>query len=141
MANVETLNEILDKTAYIALATSKDNKANVRVMTIWYNLENKGVIYFPTVKTAPKTEEFNQNSEVAITTIANFQNGVLRIKSATVKKSELTVEDIKDGIAKNDPIFANTIQRLGKEVFDVYEAHFDKAYITVGADENIEIIL
>lgn len=145
MVNLQTFNRIMEKTAHIALATSKDNKANVRVMTIWYNLANKGVIYFPTEKTSLKTKEFAHNSEVAFTTIANFQNGIVRVKSAAVKKSQLTVDDIKDGIIKNAPVFANTLQRLGKDVFDVYEVHFDRAYVTVfsatEAQENVEVAI
>ncbi len=140
MDYLKTFSETMEKTAHIALATSRDANPNVRIMTIWYDPRNKGVIYFPSAKNSPKTVEFAHNNKVAFTTVANFEMGVIRVKDATVHKSELAVDDIKDGIARNDTLFANTLERMGL-VFEVYELHFDKAYLTVGAGQNVEVTL
>lgn len=121
------LKEILGRTAHIALATSSENNANVRLMTIGYD-ESKGVICFPTARRALKVAELDHNSSVAFTTIADLQNGIVRVKNATVNRSELCVDEFRDGIARNDPAFA---KRLQKDVFAVYEMRFKKAYVTV----------
>ncbi len=126
-ADQKKLKEILGGTAHIALATSSENNANVRLMTIWYD-ESKDVIFFPTARRALKVDELDRNRSVAFTTIANLQNGIVRVKNATVNRSGLSVDEIRDGIARNDAAFA---QRLQKDVFAVYEMRFKKAYVTV----------
>lgn len=133
-ADQRKLKEILGRTAHIALATSAENNANVRLMTIWYD-ESRGVICFPTARRALKIAELEQNGSVAFTTIANLQDGIVRVKGATVNRSGLSVDEIRHGIARSDPAFA---KRLQKDVFEVYEMRFKKAYVTVFGEAKLQ---
>ncbi|EKQ53518.1 MULTISPECIES: pyridoxamine 5'-phosphate oxidase family protein [unclassified Clostridium] len=120
----------MENTATFALATSVKDIPNVRIITFYYDNQNNNVIYFPTFKQSPKTMEISQNNKVAFTTIPDGTVGIVRVKNATIKKSDLTVYDIKDGITKKYPNFATTVEKAGA-MMEVYEVHFEEAEITV----------
>lgn len=122
--------KVMESTATFALATSVDNAPNVRIITFYYDGENNGVVYFPTFKQSPKTVEILQNNKAAFTTIPDGTVGIVRVKSATIQKSALTVYDIKDGITKKYPGFAATVENAG-HMMEVYEIHFNEAEVTV----------
>lgn len=67
-------------------------------------------------------------------------SGIVRVKNATVQKSELTVDDIKDGIILHNSIFAFTLQKIGS-LLAVYELHFNEATFLVGTDDNVKVTL
>ena len=123
--------KVMENTATFALATSVDNAPNVRIITFYYDVKNNGVVYFPTFKQSPKTVEFSQNNKVAFTTIPDGRVGIVRVKNAIIQKSTLTVHDIKDGITKKYPGFADTVANAGT-MMEVYEIHFNEAEVTVG---------
>jgi uncharacterized pyridoxamine 5'-phosphate oxidase family protein len=127
---LKELEKVMEHTSTLALATSVDNGPNVRIITFYYDAENKGVVYFPTFKQSPKTVEISQNNKVAFTTIPDGTVGIVRVKNAIVEKSTLTVHDIKDGIIKKYPNFAATVDNAGP-MMEVYEIHFNEAEVTV----------
>ncbi|GKU30558.1 pyridoxamine 5'-phosphate oxidase family protein [Clostridium folliculivorans] len=120
----------MENSATLALATSVDDAPNVRIITFYYDNQNSNVIYFPTFKQSPKTVEILQNNKVAFTTIPDGIVGIVRVKNAVIKKSTLTVHDIKDGITKKYPGFAATVANAGP-MMEVYEIHFKEAEVTV----------
>lgn len=126
---LQEFEKVMENTATIALATSQDNAPNVRIVTFCYDAQNKGVVYFSTFKNSPKTMEFLQNDKVAFTTVPAAPGGVVRVADATIRKSGLTVEDIKAGIIKKYPGFEATAKNVG-HMFDVYEIHFNEAVVT-----------
>jgi general stress protein 26 len=123
--------KVMNSTATFALATSVDNAPNVRIITFYHDAQNNGVVYFPTFKQSPKTVEISQNNKGAFTTIPDGTVGIVRVKNATIQKSTLTINDIKDGITKKYPGFAAMVANAGP-VMEVYEIHFKEAEVTVG---------
>lgn len=124
-------NKIMNESGTFAMATSKENVPNVRIITFCSDENKNNVVYFPTYKKSPKTVEILENDNVAFTTIPNGHGGVVRVKNARVKKSELTVDDIKDGIIKKFAGFAGMAANAG-HAMEVYEIYFDEAIVTVG---------
>lgn len=122
--------KVMENSVTFALATSVDNAPNVRIINFCHDTQNKGVVYFSTFKQSSKTMEFSQNNKVAFTTIPNGHGGVVRVANATVQKSALTIDDIKDGIIKKFPGFAGMAANAGP-MLEVYEIHFNEATVTV----------
>src|SRR5471030_827640 len=114
--------KVMESTATFALATSVDNAPNVRIITFYHDAQNNGVVYIPTFKQSPKTVEISQNNKVAFTTVPDATVGVVRVKNAIIRKSTLTIHDIKDGIIKKYPGFATTVANAAP-VMEVYEIH------------------
>lgn len=132
--------KIMESCPTMALATSRDNSPNVRIVTFCYDPKNKGVVYFTTFKNSPKTKEFEQNARVAFTTIPVVPGSAVRVADAIVKKSELVVADIKDGIIKKYPSYEATAQNLG-HLLEVYELHFQTATVTANPQNTGVITL
>ncbi|WP_019908598.1 pyridoxamine 5'-phosphate oxidase family protein [Paenibacillus sp. HW567] len=130
MEFLQGFKEIMEVSGHLALATSKDNKPNVRVMSHFYD-QDKGIVYISTFKQSAKTAEFAANSSVAFTTIPDESSRLVRVTDATVQKSEHTVYDLKDGFTKNNPSFEYTLKEAG-HMFEVYEIHFKEAIVTLG---------
>ncbi|NOU80442.1 pyridoxamine 5'-phosphate oxidase family protein [Paenibacillus sp. LMG 31459] len=130
MEYVQGFKEIMEVSAHLALATSMDNKPNVRVMSHFYD-QQKGIVYVSTIKQSPKTAEFASNDKVAFTTLPEPAGRLVRVTDAIVKKSGHTVYDLKTGFTKNNPAFESTLEKMGP-MFDVYEFHFNEAIVTLG---------
>lgn len=130
MEFVQGFKDIMAVSGNLALATSTDNKPNVRVMSHFYD-QDKGIVYVSTFRQSPKTAEFAANDKIAFTTIPEPTGRVVRVTDATVKKSELTVYDLQAGFTKNNPGFEYRLKEAGP-MFDVYEFHFNEAIVTLG---------
>lgn len=133
-------NRIMLSQKELALATSVDNTPNVRIVNFYYSISKKGVIYFSTFSDNLKVEEFEKNSIVAFTTIPS--NGIehVRINKANIKKSDLTIFDLKDGFIKKIPDYENTITEVG-EYLSLYEIHFNQATVTLDYNQSCTITL
>ena len=129
---------IMNSQCEIALATSVNDVANVRIVNFYYDEKSKK-IYFSTFKENNKVSEFKQNNKVAITTIPHM--GVEHIKiRGVVKGSELTVYDLKKEFANKIKDYGNTIEQMG-QFLELYEIIFDKATITLDFDNKAEYCL
>lgn len=135
---LQVFENAMENSATFALATSQDNSPNVRIITFYYNAENKGIVYFPTLKQSPKTMEIAQNNKIAFTTIPNGPCGVVRVKNATIQKSKHSINDIKDGITKKFAGFGAMVENVG-HIMEVYEIHFKEATVTANHD-NIDTV-
>jgi uncharacterized pyridoxamine 5'-phosphate oxidase family protein len=133
MDYLKELNRVLEETNKIALATSVDNIPNVRVVNFCNKPQNKGVLYISSRKGLPKTLEFSKNNIVAFTTIpAVAENSEhVRVQKATIKKSDLTIFNLKDEFIKKHPGYEMIIAQAG-EMLDVYEIHFKGAAVILG---------
>lgn len=139
MELIQEFKEIMGASTHLALATSKDNKPNVRIMSYFYD-HDKGIVYVSTFKQSAKTAEFADNAAVAFTTIPHEANRLARVSEATVNKSEQTAYDLKAGFTKNNPNFENTLKEIG-HMFEVYEIRFKEALVTVGPMKMEKITL
>ncbi|GFZ33049.1 hypothetical protein CSC2_35750 [Clostridium zeae] len=140
MEFLKEFEKVMENTATLALATSADNGPNVRIITFYHDAQNNGVVYFPTFKQSQKTVEISQNNRGAFTTIPDGTVGIVRVKNAIIKKSNLTVHDIKDGIVKKYPNFVATVENAGP-MMEVYEIHFKEAEVTIGYGNVGKVVL
>jgi uncharacterized pyridoxamine 5'-phosphate oxidase family protein len=138
---LQELNRIMEESNKIALATAVDNIPNVRIVNFYYNPENSGVVYFSSFKDKPKTVEFSQNNIVAFTTIpASAESSEhIRVKNATVKKSSLTIYDLKDSFIKKLPSYEMLISQAGN-MLDIYEIHFKEAGVILDVKHTGKVI-
>lgn len=129
---LQELNRIMEETGKIALATAVDNIPNVRIVNFYYNPENKGVVYLSSFKGKSKIVEFSQNNVVAFTTIpvSDQSSEHVRVRNAIVKKSDLTIYDLKDGFIKKLPNYEMLIDQAG-DMLELYEIHFKEANVTL----------
>jgi uncharacterized pyridoxamine 5'-phosphate oxidase family protein len=133
---LQELNRIMEETGKIALATSVDNIPNVRIVNFYYNPKNKGVVYLSSFKGKSKIVEFSQNNVVAFTTIpvSDQSSEHVRVRNATVKKSDLTIYDLKDGFIRKLPNYEMLIAKAG-DMLELYEIHFKEANVTLDINQ------
>jgi uncharacterized pyridoxamine 5'-phosphate oxidase family protein len=138
---LKEFNRMMDEAINIALATSVSDIPNVRIVNFYYHPQNKGVVYFSSFRGLPKAVEFSQNNKVAFTTvpIAPTENSEhVRVTNATVKKSDLTIYDLKESFVKKMPSYEMLIAQAG-DMFDVYEIHFKEASVIIGVRQSANI--
>lgn len=130
MELIQAFKRIINETYRIALATSVNNIPNVRIVNFCNIPENKGVIYFASFRGLPKTLEFSQNNIVSFTTIPVLEESSehIRVKNATIRKSDLTIYDLKDEFVKKQSSYEEIIAQA-REKLDVYEIHFNEATV------------
>jgi len=133
MDYTEKYQEIVQKAFSIALATSVENKANVRCVSSCFNPDKPNVIFFSTNKNMPKIVEFAKNNEVAFTTVPAPADGHIHVGSqkSTVRKSDFNIDELKDMFIKQIPGFERTLEMAGK-FLDVYEIHVKEAIVVLG---------
>ncbi|MEG0353966.1 MAG: pyridoxamine 5'-phosphate oxidase family protein [Cellulosilyticaceae bacterium] len=137
---LKAFNRIMEEQSEIALATCVDNIPNVRVVNFYYDTRNKGVIYFSTFADNAKIEEFSKNKIVAFTSIPHEGNEHVRVVGATVKKSELTVYDLKEAFIKKNSDYEITIEQVGDQLI-LFEVKFEQADVTIDFTQSKTIIL
>lgn len=123
--------KVLGATTELALATCVENKADVRVVSYIFNEHKPGVLYFATQNLSTKVAEFLLNPNVAFTTIPKQGPDHVRSKNAVVKKSQFTINDLKDDFIAKVPGYVETIKAVG-ESLEVYELHLKSAMVVTG---------
>ena len=124
----------------IALATSIEGIPNVRIVNYCFDSSKKGTLYFSTLKGSPKIKEFNKNSTVAFTTIPDNGKEHVRVLNATIKKSEKSLEEVKDLFLEQVPGFSNTLEVLGGNLV-IYEILFKNVTIILSQDKKNTLTL
>lgn len=129
------LQEILRQTNNMALATSVENKPNVRVVTFAYDEAHPGVVYFTSFKGNQKTIEFEQNPHVTFQPLPEVPNPVAQIRvQGLVQKSPRGLAEVAPLIIQKTPDFAEVVQQAGP-MLEAYEIVFTQAAITVGMED------
>jgi len=121
-------NELMENSADMALASSKDNRPNVRIVNFIIDSENKGLVYFSTFSDNRKIVEFSQNPKGAFTTISVGNEKHVRVQDAEVKKSKLEVNDIKAEFIKKYPMFEGLFGQFG-DAMEIWEISFSQARV------------
>lgn len=139
---LQEFNRIMKDTNNIALATTMKDVPNVRIVNFYYDPQNKGVVYFASFKGTPKTLEFSQNNKVAFTTVplSAESSEHVRVKTATVKKSDFTIYDLKDEFIKKLPSYEEVIAQAG-EMLDIYEISFNEAAVILDLGRGGKVTL
>lgn len=130
MDNLKEYYRILDETNRIALATSIDNFPNIRAVNFCYKKDKEGTIFFASFRGSEKTFEFIHNNNVAFTTVplSAESSEHIRVKRAIVKKSNLSIYDLKDEFIKKHPDYKEIIEVAGERL-DLYEISFKDALL------------
>lgn len=136
----QVFNRIMVSQKELALATSVDNVPNVRIINFYYTTSKKGVVYFSTFSDNLKVEEFLKNNMVAFTTIPHTGNEHVRVNNAMIKKSDLTIFDLKEEFIKKIPDYEITINEFGEHL-SLYEIHFKEAMVTLDYAQSDTITL
>ena len=131
----EQLAEVMKNTSLIALASSVEDLPNVRILDIFFD-EKQNVVVFPTSALSPKVKEFEANDTVAFTTIPQGPGPVVRVQTATVSKSDWSIDEIKDTLIAHRPGFEMMLKGFGENVV-VYEVSFTKALISEKGQKTI----
>ncbi|MDD7795344.1 pyridoxamine 5'-phosphate oxidase family protein [Clostridium sp. 'White wine YQ'] len=137
---LKEFNRLMEESKNIALATSKDNLPNVRILSYSYDAQNQGVIYFLTFKGTQKTIELEKNKKVSFTTIPDGTSEVIRVADATVNKCEGDVDKIKSIIIKKFPEQEGLISSSG-HILDFYEIKFNEANVILGPNKTGKVTL
>lgn len=127
---MKEFNRIMNEQLEVALATSVDNIPNVRIVNFYYDEKNKGILYFSTFKENNKILEFERNNQTSFTTIPQNKTEHVRVRNSVVKKSSLSIFDLKDEFSTKIPGYESTINDVG-DYLELYELHFDKATVTL----------
>lgn len=136
---LEVFKRLIKEQKEIALATCRDGNPNVRVVNFFYDEEKEGVIYFSSFGDNEKIIEFAQNNRVAFTTMPHEGNEHVRVKNATVQKSQETVYDMKEGFVRKIPEYKETIEQVGAYLV-LFEIHFKEAQVTVDFEQSGTIV-
>jgi uncharacterized pyridoxamine 5'-phosphate oxidase family protein len=133
MDNKKEFEKIMAETTEMALATSVENKPNVRILNFIYSKEEK-ILYFQSKKEDQKEKEFEKNNIVAFTTIPKNGLSYVRVSDIIVKKSEKTIYDVKDTFSEKMPFYKDFIKKNGNTM-DLYEIHLSKILFFPNPDE------
>lgn len=139
MEKIRTYIHVLEATTELALATSVENMPNVRIVSYIFDEKRPGVLYFATDRLNKKVAEMLLNRHVAFTTIPREGVAHIRGHKATVKKSALTIDDMKELFIREIDGYAETIAAIGDSL-DVFELHTKEAMIVTGFEEPVKIV-
>ncbi len=133
-------NRIMKEQTIIALATCVKNIPNVRIVNFFYDVNKKGILFFSTFKNNQKVREFLENNTVSFTTIPSSGNEHVRVFNSIVKKSSLSIYDLKNEFIRKIPDYEYTINQVG-DLLDLYEIYFPEAEVIIDFTNSSKIIL
>jgi len=122
--------KLMETQSEIALATSVNNKPNVRVLNFYHSNHNNNIVYFSSFKDNTKIKEFEMNNQVSFTTIPKEGNQHVRVKAGLVKKSDLTIYDLRSEFSSKIPDYETIIEQAGDQIV-LFEISFKKALVTM----------
>ncbi|MDR2870469.1 MAG: pyridoxamine 5'-phosphate oxidase family protein [Deferribacteraceae bacterium] len=130
--------QVMNESVNMALATSVNDKPNVRIVTFGFDKAQQDKLYFCTFRGNQKTKEFEQNPQVACTFLPMSLESELQVRIfGKVQKSQLTMKELIALISKKAPDGADTLKEA-VHMLDVYEINFTEAWITIGMTEAQE---
>lgn len=136
MNTMSEFERIMATQTEIALATSVNDVCNVRIVNFIYD-GTSNTLFFASFGDNDKVKEFEQNCNVAFTTIPHKGNGHVKAK-ARVNKSNLSIFDVKDSFISKIPDYKDTIDQVGQFLV-LFEVRFNTAIVTLDF-ENVDII-
>ncbi|GHT27309.1 hypothetical protein FACS18942_06410 [Planctomycetales bacterium] len=136
MSTIQKYLEVLNQTHEIALATSVNARPNVRIVNVCCKAEQPNILYFSSDRTNQKVVEFGENSNVAFTSIPHEGIEHIRSNNAVVRKSQYTINEVKELFLANIPGYDETLNAIG-ETLDVFEIHIKEAVIVTGFEEPV----
>ena len=137
---MEIFNNVMTTATDIAVASESGGQPNVRLMSFFYDSDQKGVIYIVTFAGSTKTLEFSANCKAAFSTIPAENGPHVRAQIACCKKSVLSLDDIKSKYLEKNPFFVELFEQMGSAL-EVWEITFKEADIIVDMQNESKITL
>lgn len=138
MNGLKEFNSVMKETPEIALATSVGDKPNVRIINYVTLDDTQNCLYFATFPTSPKTQEFEENSGVAFTTLPYGDKPYVRVHEGQVRKSSKGIFDLAEDLIAKVPAYKEIIDMVG-DTLAIYEISFTKASITLDFQTNYQL--
>lgn len=133
--DLTNFNRILSGAEKIALATSMDNMAEVRIVRAVYDEDKPGSLFISTSERSPKALAFRENKYVAFTTL---DDEYVRAKEAIVEQVTEDTDRLRDYMAKKNPDYQKLFAEKKNRLF--FEIHFDTAMVKTPDDKEPEIL-
>lgn len=128
----EAFDQIMQNTVNMALATSTDDRPNLRVVTFGWDAANPKTVYFTTFKGNQKTREFAQNPHVALLPLPEDADAPAQVRIfGKVRPAGKSLEEIAPWILAKMPSFSETMKAAGP-MLEVYEVNYDEVQVTIG---------
>lgn len=141
MSLKEQFEKVMGESVNMALATSAEDKPNVRIVTFAYDPAKAGKVFFTTFKGSQKIKEFAANPHVACMPLPESPEADVQVRIfGTVRKSDISFDEVVNIIARKFPGDAETLKE-GGPMIDVYEICFTEAYVAVGMDPAEKIAI
>jgi len=129
----EQYQRVLSQHYKLALGTSIDNIPNVRIVNFCF--KDPSTLYFTSVRGNQKIAEFDENCNIAFTTVPDSGFEHVRSKTACAKRSVCELKDVSDIFLKQVPGFDQTIVEIG-ELLDLFEINIKSATVILGVNEE-----
>lgn len=127
--------QVMGSSINMALATSVNDRPNVRVVTFGYDKNKEGRLFFSTFKGNQKVQEFAQNPYVSCMPLPQTAEAASQVRIfGKIQKSDMSMEELIALIAPKYPDGAGTIQ-TGGDMMEIYEVCFTEAHVTIGMTE------
>lgn len=130
---------MMDTQTEIALATAVDGIPNVRIVNFYYEAEQK-TLYFSSFADNKKVAEMEKNPHVAFTTITTNGEEHVRVKNGLVRKSAVSVAEIKDKFLAKMPEYIMNIPAVLPALI-LLEITFDDADVVLDFEHMNRISL
>ncbi|PWG00301.1 pyridoxamine 5'-phosphate oxidase [Levilactobacillus bambusae] len=132
------LQQVLGTADKIALSTSLDHDADVKIVNyVWYP-DEPDTLYFSSVKDTDAVKIYDQNPDVAFITVpydSEKTNPFVRGQHVTVQKSTKTIDDLLPRYLETVPGYQKVYDMIGKSLV-VYEIKLHTVTVDAGLGEK-----
>lgn len=120
--------KIMKTSTEIALATSVDDIANVRIVNFYFDELSK-TLFFASFADNEKVKEIVRNEKAAFTTIPKYNFEHVKAKGE-VRQSKLNIYDVEENFVRKIPGYEEIIEKAG-EFLLLFELKFSKATVVL----------
>ncbi|WP_125764064.1 pyridoxamine 5'-phosphate oxidase [Companilactobacillus hulinensis] len=136
--NISLLKQVAGTTNKIALGTSIDNQANVKIVNfVWYE-ETPDTLYFSSVAGTKGVADYERNPDVAFITIPNSDmigNPYIRAQHVTLQRSDKTMKELLPQYLETVPNYQKVWDMIGSKL-EVFELKLHDVYVDPGLDKE-----
>lgn len=136
------MKEIIQKTNKLALSTSYNDQADVRIVNFVSQEETPGKLYFSSVKTGPALKVYAKNPDVAFITIPDdgaSGNPYLKATHVKIKKSPKTTPELLPLYLQTVPNYQQVWDAIGPTL-TVFELISEQIYVDAGLGQKKETL-
>lgn len=140
--DITLLKQVAQTTNKIALSTSLDNQADVKIVNfVWFE-DQPDTLFFSSVKTSAALKIYDQQPDVALITVPNDGtpgNPYLRAQHVTLQRSEKTMADLLPRYLETVPHYQQVWDAIGTSLV-VFELKLTDVYVDAGLGQAKETL-